>query len=654
MGVISPEEKGLIFQRMKCIGVPAEISDPLVRLFFKWADASGIEWTIQRWKDIKVDFLRKKGGLPKCSSWVKAGKDGSFFGGPFGSLETWGFRSQANFRKTTQFLNLYTTFFASNVTSKQAKKFISGVTAKAVPLSPTISEELKRGIQLSGLKPVRKLPTFRPLLSYIASPSKRAPTLLGSVPESAGIIDSIGFLDCEAGNSHLLRYLQFYKPILVGLEPEFNYVVRNYTALGIRSNPTPKPGFFEVGRIGLIQEPGYKLRAVANPGRVFQKVLEPFGKVLFDILKNLPWDCTFNQDKADIAISTRLAAGKFVHSVDLTGATDYFPLVLQEAVLRHVFQSFPEYVDLFLEISQMDWSVPSDLARELGSRTLRWSKGQPLGLFPSFASFALTHGILLLGLLGREYDDQFFILGDDVVILDDDLYHSYRDALRQLDCPVSESKTLSSTIMAEFRSILFFKDDHITQFKWRRLSDDSFVDIVRSSPNLRPLLLPRQRKVVDIISGLPIEFGGCGWNPGGISLDIRIKPFMDLILQVEEPKERLMGYNRIVNTLIHESKYALLSGSYSVLANRRNIVGALDQRAVSLVHSHLGRSFVPLYEIMGGNLDLVLNSDVDLPLLGTLAVSKVSRLQRWETSLGNLGLLQGAEYVSPISSTEKG
>jgi hypothetical protein len=537
-------------------------------------------------------------------------------------------------------LNLYTALFAPGVTTSQAKKFVAGVTSKPVTLPPNIIEQMNIGVQLSGLKPVRKLPAFRPLITFQASPTKRAPTLWGSVPEDAGVIDSLAYLSYGAGLRHLLDHIEFYRPLLQGLEPETDWLVQSYTAVAIRSNPIPEKGVFEVGRIGLIQEAGYKLRAVANPGRVFQRVLEPFGKVLFSMIKSLPWDCTFDQEKADIAILDRLRTGNKVHSVDLTGATDYFPLDLQKIVLSHVFKKFPHYVTLFIEISRGEWSAPKGFPREFLSQhsTLAWTKGQPLGLFPSFASFAMTHGILLLGLLGREYDGEFFILGDDVVILDDDLYEKYRSALVTLDCPVSESKTLSSSTLAEFRSALYTENTVIPQHKWRRLSDDSFLDIVKNNPYLSPMLLPRQRKVLECISGLPVELGGLGWNPSGLSLKDRLEPFWSVILKEYVPVDRLMSYNSLVTNLLYSSKVSYLA-SGSLRPERDLKDQAFDQKAIAYVRDILGGEFMPLYDIMGRNLDKVVDGNIDIPILGTDSLKRVSKLLQWENTLKAIGLL---------------
>lgn len=631
MGKISPEEKGLISRRLGCVGVPSEISVPVVDLFYRWAACSGTEWAVRRFKDIKVDLLRKKAGLPKCSSWVKRSSSKSkLFGGPLGSLETWMQRTTKHFARGLALINLYTTFYASEITSLQAKKFIDGVSASAVTLPSTMHEVLQRGYRLAGLRKVRKLPSPKPLLQYNPSPTKRAPTPWGSVPEVEGVLDSLGYLRSDAGLAHYLKFSQFYRPILIGLEPEIDFLVRSYTAMGIRSNPRPRPGPIVVGRIGLIQEPGYKLRAVANPGRIFQRVLEPFGKVLFSQLKMLPWDCTFEQSKADIAISDRLRSGKKVHSVDLSGATDYFPLDIQETVLRLLFEDFPQYVDLFIEISKSEWQAPRGFPsdRLSSNGTLTWTKGQPLGLFPSFASFALSHGLLLLGLLGEPYDGQFFVLGDDVVVLDDELYDKYRNALDVMQCPVSESKTLSSSILAEFRSVIFFEDQKVTQYKWRRLSDDSFLDIIRQSPQLSKMLLPRQRKVVNLIAGIPTELGGLGWNPKGLTLSARLDPFISLFITDYVPKERLMGYNRQITEMLYMSKFSRMSRSNPANPARASSIGAFDQKAVSIVQEVLGGTFVPLSPLLGSNIDLILDGEVDLPIVGTRELSKVSKLQR--------------------------
>jgi hypothetical protein len=93
------------------------------------------------------------------------------------------------------------------------------------------------------------------------------------------------------------------------------------------------------------------------------------------------------------------------------------------------------------------------------SDTLKWNKGQPLGLYPSFAAFSLWHGAILRSLeIGLGVNDKFRIVGDDVVITDGALYHKYRTYLDKYKVPVSEGKTFVKTNGAEFLGRVYTKN----------------------------------------------------------------------------------------------------------------------------------------------------------------------------------------------------
>jgi hypothetical protein len=382
---------------------------------------------------------------------------------------------------------------------------------------------------------------------------------------------------------------------------------------------------FVVGRIGLIQEPGYKLRAVANPGRVFQKVLEPLGNTLYRMLKVLPWDCTFDQGKALPALQERLAQGGVVHSIDLSGATDYFPLSVQLHLLRKIFPA--KWVDLFSEISQGTWEMP-------GFDQVSWKRGQPLGLYPSFGAFALTHGCLLLGLLNKEFDSEFFVLGDDVVILDEELAHRYHALMSMLGCPISESKTIQSRTLCEFGGKIITSKEVIPQFKWRLVSDESFIDICRNLGRRSvKLLRTRQRKVIDQISDLPTCLGGFGWNPQGESLEIRLNRH-PWIWDPVKPRSRITSYTgySIRNLMASESYRRTLKDQPNLACS---LSDDLDQRSCALTKNYLGNHLVPWSSILGKNLDEVLTLqllDCDLPI--EMVRDQTSTLSQWERKLG--------------------
>lgn len=635
-------ERDKIFSRLRVIGLPTEVLVPFLRDIERWISGSGLEWTISRLKAIKLDLLRKKAGLQPSSSWIRKGSKGRWFGGSVGALESWGSQGD-NFSKMIQVLNIYTSFYAHEVTKPQALKFVSGVLADNISIPVSISQKIDLGLALSRIKSARKLPDPKPLITMTPS-EKRGPTVWGSKDEIDAIIDSLVYLQLDGG-IHLGKYNHLYSKVLAGLEPEV------LAPLTLDDLPEDYRDLrtLVVGKIGLIQEPGFKLRAVANPGRVFQRVLQPLGSFLFKTLSDLPWDCTFDQSKADPFIQKALRDGKEVFSVDLSGATDYFPLDLQIQVLEAICPK--DHVDLFRDVSKGLWSISPGILQETIDQVspesdipqgfILWRKGQPLGLYPSFASFALTHGLLLLGLLGKPYNGQFFVLGDDVVILDPVLYRDYRAALGLLACPVSESKTINSTRLAEFTSRIFVVNgEHpIPQLKWRHPSDDSFIDIVRLLGYKGLALLNRkQRKVAAYVAAIPDFMGGLGFNPDGLSLESRMKPFLCLLDKEYIPVQRLTDYSKQARQIVYHSKLSKLAcdryEDIRIPSRDLQSILDLDQRSRVVVHDVLGSSFVPWFDIMGKNIDLVLSGNTDLP--GTILTTRRTAYQRWESLLVNL------------------
>lgn len=598
--MITSFQKGAIL-RAKAMSVPKKLYSPFIRLIDRWRKSSGPEWTVDRLKAIKLDIIRRKAGLDPVSTWVKTGK--TRFSGIPGNIEKWMSLSDKNFSRGIQLLQIYTLFISKSLTKKQKEKFLTAVqsTCPSEDILSLAKDIISEGVVLS---PValrwRKLSPPEPLVDMVPSPSRRAPIPGKSVSEIEGIIDSLSFLfESDKGFKH---YVQFkhthYHPCMDTLwdllrDPESR--ASNKDAF----KPMKVEQQLLVGRIGLIQEPGFKLRAVANPGRVFQRVLKPLGDAIYSYLKLLPWDCTFDQNKAFPAVQEALTNHKIVHSIDLSNATDYFPLGLQEHLLRKIFPSSD--VDLFCSLSQGSWYMPS-----IGN--ISWSRGQPLGLYPSFGCFALTHGLLLQGLLGKEWDNHFFVLGDDVVILDDALAQKYSELMHFLGCPISESKSLSSKFLAEFGGKIITPNQVISQYKWRNVSDESFIDIAKILGH-RSLFLfrPRQRQVLESIGPIPEFLGGLGWNPEGRPLEERIS--LNLSLLDKRPVDHLMDYSyvQIKNLISSSSVQRCMFGKYT----STNILYLpkhtdLDQRSSSLIRKLIGKGFCNFSKrLLGKNIDVV-------------------------------------------------
>jgi len=607
--------KGAV-QRAKAFSIPKSIYIPVIRKINSWYKYSGEGWTVDRLKAIKLDIIRHKAGMPPVSCWIARNSLG--LKGEFGPLEKWMIRNDRQFSKGIQLLQIYTLFYAKSLTPKQKEKFITGVMSE--PLSPSI-EEFGNSLIDIGFEHMPIKVSFKasakckPLVDMMHSPNRRAPLPDSSVSEEEGIIDSMRFLfESIEGHQHYIKYKHsHYKDLLGGL---WDVVCDPYNRLANKDcfDRIKPHGSFLVGRIGLIQEPGYKLRAVANPGRIFQRVLQPFGDRIYNLLKELPFDCTFDQSKAIPALQDALSNGKTIHSIDLSGATDYFPLALQKHLLSKMFPDIE--VSLFCDLSQASWYMP-------GNGEISWKKGQPLGLYPSFGAFALTHGCLLLGLLGKDWNNQFFILGDDVVILDDQLATDYFQALNLLDCPVSIPKSLSSNSLCEFGGKLITSGTVISQYKWRGISDESFIDIAKIlGPKSLSLFKPRQIKVLQRISQIPDFLGGLGWNSEGLPLEKRCED--PLIWLDKVPVDRLMDYSLVrLRNLMKSKVYksAIFTRQYGWNATLIDIDRDLDQRSSLLIRKSLPSLFKMDKKILGKNID-----GVSLSLYGKHADLPVNTL----------------------------
>jgi len=298
-----------------------------------------------------------------------------------------------------------------------------------------------------------------------------------------------------------------------------------------------------VGKISFIQEPGFKLRAVANPSRILQRMLEPLKGALEQKLRRLSNDCTFDQAKGVKRVQQWLQEGRVCHSIDLSDATNMFPRHFQIDLVSQTFADPTGLLAQCLSIFEFACEAPW-FSKENGVVTLhRFTRGQPLGLGPSFFMFAYTHNVLLRGLCIKHglNGNDFVVLGDDVCIGNPELARLYRATLTNLGCKVSESKTITSDKFAEFAGKVILPNRVIHQNKWRDVDNSNFVDVCRQlGPPSRVLLSQRQKAVIDAIAEVPVEVGGLGWNPSGKSLSERLST--PIAQQLMDSSERYMTF----------------------------------------------------------------------------------------------------------------
>lgn len=326
--------------------------------------------------------------------------------------------------------------------------------------------------------------------------------------------------------------------------------VKNMSLLVTQSSKEPV-----VGSIGFIQERGMKLRSVASPIRLYQVAFSKLKNWLLEVSRTtLPWDCTFDQGRGVRWAKRKLSQGVVLHAFDLSNATDTVPLEDQIALLKllgpqpgkHGYDEFIAMVDFFKEVSRARWRFP---AKGQTREYLTWTKGQPLGLGPSFSLFSITHGLRLLQLALDNGLDQtsFVVLGDDVIVIDQ-LAIAYAEFLDNVwGCDVSVEKTISSSRLSEFASRLITKDGRIPASKFpqghRLYSSQAPIDVLwRFGKKALELVPSRKREYVMLLSSLPKPYGlGIKWENASRLVNMS-KPYRDVLVPYKHDLVPDVGY----------------------------------------------------------------------------------------------------------------
>lgn len=507
-------------KRYQAIGLKPVEYMPMIRLIERWTRESSEEWTVKRLKDLRQLYLHRYADLPyTCETRIALDKRG-IPKGPFGVFFTRYSKGIRAFSKAWNALCVFTSMEAAQVTPNQAKKFLGGV-RRSEPeqgsLSPAIDlialalRSLPRSVSASPPQPCGE-----DLLNFVPRSAKERPVLGERTSELAALLYEAEKLMRSLGS------MSSFPDIVLGT---LSSVMR------VRDHRILKDGVSSgrpvIGHVSAIQEPGYKARFIASPYPAVQQMMRPLHKWLANLNRTLPGNWQFDQQAGKSWVRDKLGVHSWATSVDLSGATDHFPLTLQTFCLRALGVD-EQWVSAVETFSHAMWttgelaplfSKVEGLPHPYSLGFLNWKVGQPLGLIFSFNLFTLAHWSLCYGICLDEgfTDPMFALVGDDVVWFKRVLANRYMNLMSSMGCPVSLQKTLESTNMAEFLSCLITPTHIIPSYKWRRTSDDNFLDIARClGPRSVALFKGRQRRIIGLISDIP-EPLGMGWNPKGLS-----------------------------------------------------------------------------------------------------------------------------------------
>lgn len=231
---------------------------------------------------------------------------------------------------------------------------------------------------------------------------------------------------------------------------------------GFKYPPSVRPllGFgnrFGIGKLGFKAEAAGKIRVFAMVDSLTQMLLGPLHDALFNMLRKIPQDGTFDQIKPAEALLQR--GLRSFWSYDLSAATDRFPVSLQQAVLGIIIG--PKLARLWVSILDRTFRVPQyvpplhkgdrPVKVPKGTPTrIKYGAGQPMGALTSWAVFSLTHHILVQYAAFKAFGtyswfSDYALLGDDIVIANKIVAEKYLALLRSIGVEFGLAKSLISS-----------------------------------------------------------------------------------------------------------------------------------------------------------------------------------------------------------------
>jgi len=196
-----------------------------------------------------------------------------------------------------------------------------------------------------------------------------------------------------------------------------------------------------LGRLSIVYDQAGKARVVAITNWWIQLGLKPLHESIFNSLRRISTDGTFDQTKPlDNLLSNPLAGHKF-YSFDLTAATDRLPIDLQCDIL----DTLGVNGSLWRSMLSFPWFYRNNY--------ISYEVGQPMGAYSSWAMLALTHHVVVqvaAQRVGVSRFSNYAVLGDDIVINHDHVASEYLKLMELLGLSINLGKSIISLDMVEF------------------------------------------------------------------------------------------------------------------------------------------------------------------------------------------------------------
>nr|DAZ90604.1 TPA_asm: RdRp [Henricia sp. mitovirus 1] len=187
-------------------------------------------------------------------------------------------------------------------------------------------------------------------------------------------------------------------------------------------------------RLASFLDGGGKIRYVALGNILWQSLLFPLHRGIFNTLRTIKEDATFDQNKIFDYINP--IVGKKYYSLDLSRATDRLPLMVQMGLLFH---SLPWFTVLY---TYLLLSLP---VFKYGKSLITYKTGQGMGMYGSFGLMALHKHWTVREAAYRcniPWKGQYLVLGDDIVIEGEELAMSYKKLMEEQGVEIQMNKSV--------------------------------------------------------------------------------------------------------------------------------------------------------------------------------------------------------------------
>jgi hypothetical protein len=228
----------------------------------------------------------------------------------------------------------------------------------------------------------------------------------------------------------------------------------------------------------------------------------------------------------------------------------------------------------------------------------------------------------------KDPEGDYRILGDDIVICGNKAAAEYKTALHKMKCVISAPKSLTSSKVSEFAGRVITPRCVMHGFKWRNVSDDSFLDYLSNvGPCGKDHLRPRQQAVAGLLAEIPRDLGGLGWNPEGKPYDDRYRENRGIVVALaSEQASPMVNSSDMALTMAWVADLQWPAECYRI---NPPVVRGKDGSVIPDQPSRFLRT--QLLHSAGVKADLFRDEDPSdgySPALGTLSrVSKLSQLE---------------------------